>query len=463
MKKVKKKKEKKLNWMIKSESEYIEDYKRAQYKLPDSDNLGALWAPNFELENYPGLDYLGGLEVYLAQLSKYSKKLSKAAFLRQKHFDIFLKNTSEDDNHKHWRLGMNEVAADAVKTLQYWTKVRDDLLSNIILEYGSRPIENFTFDPSTRNVDSSYRPADKKSIPRISRMKASPAQKKLRQKLTKKAIAARKAAETKLLESASKDYIEEKTKFNYEDVFINPKIIKDSKMITWNDVSEFIKIHDHPNTKGIIFSPANIAWDRHALLHAVNELAQAFASYICSSEEYCTTTDKYNILVRIMNVHSSLYEIVGFTNGLITQTCRLLQYSEKEPYIGDGMFVIMTHLINMRFIESPSSNCDEFLKDLEDDIIGDIKQWPKFCTSVCMVYPIYKEMRCAVCISPAATLDMTKTQAMIILDTYDIKPIPFKPVISKQFANNRQYVEYIANYTWFYNRSKAKILYIATH
>lgn len=447
---------------MKSESEYIEDYKRAQYKLPDSDNLGALWAPDFEQENYPDFDRLGGLEVYLAQLSKYSKKLSKAAFLRQKHFDLFLKDKFEDDNHKHWRLGMNEVAADAVKTLQYWTKVRDDLLLSVISDYASRPIEKFTFDPSTRNVDSSYRPADKKLIPRIARMKASPAQKKLRKKLTKKAIAARKAAETKLLESASKDYIEEKAKFNYEEIFIKTKVSKETKL-KWQDVSDFIKIHDNPNTKGIIFSPSNIIWDRPAMLHVVFELAQVYVSYICSSEEYCTTTDRMNILVRIKNVHSCLYEIDGFTNGVLAQTCCMLQVSEKEPYIGDGMFVIMSHLIDMRDIERPSSNCAEFLKDLEDDILGDLNKWPKFCTAVRMVYPIYKEIRCLVSISPAATVEMTKTKAMIIIDTYDLKPTPFKPTIPKQFAYNRQYVEYVANYTWFYNRSKAKVIYIATH
>lgn len=456
--------------MIKGESEYIEEYKRAQYRLPDSDNLGALWAPDFDPENYPGLDSLAGLEVYLGELSKYTKKLSKAAYLRQRHFDLFLKDRvdrdPEDDGHRYWRLGMNQVADDAVKTLAYWTKIRDDMLSKAISDYVARPIvESLPFDPSTRNVDVAYRPADKKSIPRIVRMKSSQAQKKIRQKLTKKAIAARKAVESKLLESASKDYVEEQKNFNYDKVFVEPK--RSKTRMTWGDVMEFLRIHDLPETKGIIFSPSNIVFDEKGMEEVIVSLGKIYAWYMCSSEDYRESTTKMNVLIRITNVLVGLYRIREFFDRVWAQTCYELQNSEKEPYIGDGMFIVMARLIDIREAIYPTSDYDSFMKSLKylevDLSFGGREKWPKFYTAIDMVYPIYMQISQFASVNTGAITDMSKPDAILIIKHYDLKPASFKPVIPKQFAGNDKYVEYVKNYAWFYNRSKNKLFYIATH
>lgn len=454
--------------MIKGESEYIEDYKRAQYKLPDSDNLGALWAPDFDPENYPGLDRLAGLELYLTELSKYSKKLSKAAYLRQRHFDLFLKDRTdrapEDDGHRYWRLGMNQVAADAANTLAYWTKIRDGMLSKAISDYVSRPIvESLPFDPSTRNVDVAYRPADKKSIPRIVRMKASVSQKKMRQKFTKKAIAVRKAAESKLLESASADYVKQNKSFNYVDMVIEP--LREKKIgMTWDEVSEMIKNYES-SSSSLIFSPSKIIWDKKGIHKVVDQLADIYVSYMCIPEDHVIETDAMNALINIGNVLGSLHTCPGFFASVWIQTCLQLQYYEKEPYIGDRMFFVMANFINIQVVESPTDNYDSFMSSLDYIIteFGGPEKWTKFYNALDMAYPIYKEMCCIASVNTIAIQTMSKSEAILVINRNNLKSAKFKPVIPKKFANNLKYVKYIKDYAWFHNRSKDKLFYIATH
>lgn len=119
------------------ESEAIARYKDYAAKhLPQVDTLSGLWAPDFEYSFYSQnetLDEIDALKYYLLKLEPYAKILSRAAYLRQFHFDEFV--VDEDDGHRAWRVGMNMVAQDARDKVEKWSGVWEQKLDKVIREY----------------------------------------------------------------------------------------------------------------------------------------------------------------------------------------------------------------------------------------------------------------------------------------------------------------------------------------
>ena len=94
----------------------------------------------------------------MKETSNFEKVLSRAAFLRQSHYEQFLsENNLEDKEHKWWRIGMNLVAKDAKAKLKKWTLVRDKCLDKAIREFESIPIvlSQIKYLSKIQNVDKS--------------------------------------------------------------------------------------------------------------------------------------------------------------------------------------------------------------------------------------------------------------------------------------------------------------------
>ena len=119
--------------------------------LPRVETLGGLWAPDFDPLAYPDNDLLAGVEQYLLELRPYTKVLSRAAELRQIHYDKFV--TDEDAGHRAWRKGMNRVAADARAKLEYWTTQRDSLFDEAIEAFERRPLSDVREIVHVRRVE----------------------------------------------------------------------------------------------------------------------------------------------------------------------------------------------------------------------------------------------------------------------------------------------------------------------
>lgn len=117
------------------EREAIGAYKRAQNKiLPKDVRSDEIWAPDFATLDYPHLDYVSALRKYLNELRPYVAGLTKAAGLRQAHYDHFIREEryEEEPGHRHWRILMNAASEDAGQKYDYWKKVHDDELNEVI-------------------------------------------------------------------------------------------------------------------------------------------------------------------------------------------------------------------------------------------------------------------------------------------------------------------------------------------
>lgn len=113
----------------------IRAYKRAQNKvLPEDITSDLIWAPDFSPSDYPDLDYVSALRRYLNGLHVYAAGLTKAASLRQKHYENFIwgQGEEEEPGHRHWRMLMNAASEDARQKYDYWKKVHDDELNEVI-------------------------------------------------------------------------------------------------------------------------------------------------------------------------------------------------------------------------------------------------------------------------------------------------------------------------------------------
>lgn len=110
----------------------IADYKEyAKKYLPNVKSLSELYWPHFELCLTTGeKDDLDRLSDYIKNLDIYTKHVAIAASLRQYHYERYV--TYEDRGHKHWRLGLNAIAADCQEKLKYWTDVYDSKFVNLI-------------------------------------------------------------------------------------------------------------------------------------------------------------------------------------------------------------------------------------------------------------------------------------------------------------------------------------------
>ncbi len=116
------------------------DYKSYYERNFGDKKLHQLVVPHFDPDAYGKHkgDNLSKLELYLKDVAPTTKKLTNAARLRQYHCDHF--NIVEDKKHCNFRVGLNEVAADARLKLDLWTAIRNDQLDEAIAKYAAEPV-----------------------------------------------------------------------------------------------------------------------------------------------------------------------------------------------------------------------------------------------------------------------------------------------------------------------------------
>lgn len=117
-----------------SEREAINRYKRAAARLPEC-SLLEYELPDFAASSLAASASYDALQVYLKDAYTYTKRLCKAASLREAHYRAFVKGVrEEDEGHRHWRRGLNALAQDAREKVEKWSQVSEDqfvhLLSN---------------------------------------------------------------------------------------------------------------------------------------------------------------------------------------------------------------------------------------------------------------------------------------------------------------------------------------------
>lgn len=67
------------------------------------------------------------LSIYIKDLNKYNKALLLASNARNNHYKEFIKNIKEEDeNHRIWRKGLNNIVLHNERTLEYWSNILDN-------------------------------------------------------------------------------------------------------------------------------------------------------------------------------------------------------------------------------------------------------------------------------------------------------------------------------------------------
>lgn len=117
--------------MIEEEGQAIYNYK--EYSLRHFGPIKHLY--ELYIKHYDGdprdLDHL---DRYLVTIRKMSRKLRRAADLRQYHYDRFIV-TEEEPGHAHWRIGLNQIAQDAEDKVKYWEDQREVAWDQLSLVY----------------------------------------------------------------------------------------------------------------------------------------------------------------------------------------------------------------------------------------------------------------------------------------------------------------------------------------
>lgn len=190
---------------------YIQLYKNyANNHLPETTTLAGLWAPDFDQEAYPGLDFISALRAYLDDLDPYCSVLNKAAQLRQNHYEMFIKNKKvEDQGHRAWREGMNDMATDCREKFEYWSEIHDRALDEYIDQYeieeAQKAKRKFKIDISVINPDEKVeeKTSGRKTI--VKRPPLSEAEKERRKREHEEWIKERREIEEKIINEAIKE------------------------------------------------------------------------------------------------------------------------------------------------------------------------------------------------------------------------------------------------------------------
>lgn len=168
-------------------------------KLPITETIDGLWLQDFDEEAYPDLDTISALQCYLDNAKTYTATLSRAAELRELHYQEFIRpyendgSVTEDPKHSYWRLAMNAVAIAARVSLLKWQNIHATLLDKLITEQEKRSLQKELqamrqVSPpvklSTRNVD--FDPTRKSTSETVNRPTISEAEKRRRKNIRKK-------------------------------------------------------------------------------------------------------------------------------------------------------------------------------------------------------------------------------------------------------------------------------------
>lgn len=193
------------------ESYYIQLYKNyANNHLPETATLAGLWAPDFDQEAYPGLDFIGALRAYLDDLDPYCSVLNKAAQLRQNHYEMFIKNKKvEDQGHRAWREGMNDMALDCSEKSEYWNQIHDRALDEFIDQYeieeAQKEKRKLKIDISVQNPDEKVKEKTSSRKTIVKRPPLSEAEKERRRREHEEWIKERREMEEKIINEAIKE------------------------------------------------------------------------------------------------------------------------------------------------------------------------------------------------------------------------------------------------------------------
>jgi hypothetical protein len=108
-------------------------YKNAANKLKWGGTLASYEVLDFQHDPMHNNEPFEQLSEWINEHKPYIRALVKAAHLRQQHYETYIRGKLvEDPKHAHWRIGMNEIAADASAKLTFWTKQHNDLFENLI-------------------------------------------------------------------------------------------------------------------------------------------------------------------------------------------------------------------------------------------------------------------------------------------------------------------------------------------
>jgi hypothetical protein len=128
----------------------------ADKHLPQYEHLWQYEVDDFDENAYDEKSKLDKLESYLKDLVLYAKHLTRAAFLRQSHYEDYIDGTmEEDEGHQIWRLGMNQIAEDAWEKLTYWQEASDGLFKEHVKRFERSEAKKAAriVDLDAKNVD----------------------------------------------------------------------------------------------------------------------------------------------------------------------------------------------------------------------------------------------------------------------------------------------------------------------
>lgn len=203
------------------EKEAIAVYKKYFSKhFPWVEKLGDLVVLNFDYDAYKSDTKIEALQKYLDELKPYLKKLSKAADLRQFHYERWIQNQKEEDlGHQHWREGLNAIVKDAEEKFFYWSNVQEQIFNKAIEDFEKIPDNLAHLDLITDNIQGDFYKSEKKEkVPSKSkrvyyrRPRISEAQKKKLANARKKQRARENAQVNALLEESMQKAKEEEEK-----------------------------------------------------------------------------------------------------------------------------------------------------------------------------------------------------------------------------------------------------------
>lgn len=225
-----------------NEYDAINRYKSyAQKYLPVTQTLEGLWVPDFEkINNESKSDCISRLNTYIEQLKKYEVRLRQAANLRQEHYESFIKDKKEEEeNHRKYRLGLNNIASDATDKLHYWTNIHDSMFSNYIEQFEKRrtPAPKYVYSINCDYEELSKIAKQSNQTKVVQKPKISKQEKKKRQKEKRKRKRKLEQEENIFMDEFNKEYNYYEMK---EKEYIS-KRMSDENIISFNILYEEIR------------------------------------------------------------------------------------------------------------------------------------------------------------------------------------------------------------------------------
>ena len=235
--------------MEQSERDAIQAYKEYfAKKFGVVQTINQLWLPDFDKNTYPKYtETLTALEQYLGRATPFAKALTRAAALRQNHYEQFIlsKGLTEDKGHEHFREALNQTAEDATEKVAYWMEKRDALLDKKIAQFEQRPLSSVKYVAGIENPD--VEDTKVKELPsekRVQRPKMSAKERKRRRNFAKKL---RQKQENALISKAEQESKQTKQKAISSQPGQQPKALAIAKETALKSTVDIIKDIENAN------------------------------------------------------------------------------------------------------------------------------------------------------------------------------------------------------------------------